>query len=190
MVLVLDVITILVALSLAIDSFSVSITRGLATSHTKLFVEAVTAGFFFGSFQAIMALLGWLAGVNIVDFISDFDHWIAFGLLTVIGGRMIYESTKAESSKIVNSSSVVILLMLSIATSIDALAVGLSYSLLDLSIVLPAISTGIITFSLSFSGVYLGKRIGKRSEKIGILGGILLLGIGIKILTEHLEIFV
>jgi putative Mn2+ efflux pump MntP len=189
-VLVLDVITILVALSLAMDSFSVSITRGLATARKTLFAEALIVGCFFGGFQAIMVFLGWAAGVNIVDFISGFDHWIAFGLLTVIGGRMIYESIKAESSKIVTSSGVVILLMLSIATSIDALAVGLSYSLLDISIVLPAISTGMITFSLSVSGVYLGKRIGRWVEKIGILGGLLLLGIGIRILTEHLGTFV
>jgi len=172
------------------DSFSVSIARGLAITRTRLFPEALKVGFFFGSFQGLMVFIGWLTGLNIVDFISGYDHWIAFGLLTLIGSRMIYESTKTESTKVVNSSSIFILVILSIATSIDALAVGLSYSLLEITIVTPAIVTGFITFSLSFSGLYIGKRIGRFVEKIGMLGGILLIGLGIKILTEHLGVFI
>lgn len=186
----MDVITILIALSLAMDSFSVSIARGLTNPQTKLFVEALKVGIFFGFFQAIMPVFGWLAGVTIIDFISDFDHWIAFGLLTFIGVRMMYESTKIESTKIVSSSNISVLLMMSIATSIDALAVGLSYSFLEVSIVTPAIVIGVITFSLSFLGVYIGQRFGSFFEKIGLVGGLILIIIGIKILTEHLGILI
>ena len=186
MVFVVDLITILIALSLAMDSFSVSITRGLAKSQFKLLTEALKVGVFFGFFQALMPIIGWLAGVSIIDFISAFDHWIAFGLLIFIGIRMIYESIKTESKKIVNSSRISVLFMLSIATSIDALAVGLSYSFLDGSIVTPAVIIGVITFSLSFLGVYIGKRFGNYFEKIGLLGGLILIGIGIRILSEHI----
>jgi putative Mn2+ efflux pump MntP len=190
MVLGMDIFTILIALGLAMDSFSVSITRGLANTQTKMSIEALRVAFFFGLFQGIMPIMGWAAGVSFIDFISGFDHWIAFGLLTFIGLRMIYESTTTESKKIVSSSSFSVLIMLSIATSIDALAVGLSLSFIEVSIITPAIIIGIITFSLSFLGVYVGKRFGGFFEKIGVLGGVILIGIGIKILTEHLGILI
>lgn len=157
----MDVTTILIAFSLAFDSFSVSIIRGLANPQNKILTEALKVGVFFGFIQAIMLIIGWLIGVRIIDFISAFDHWIAFGLLIFIGIRMIYESIKTESKKIVYSSSISVILMLSIATSIDALAIGLSYSLaraLEVSIITPAIIIGVITFSLSFIGVHIGKR--------------------------------
>jgi putative Mn2+ efflux pump MntP len=190
MVFVMDVITILIAFSLAMDSFSVSITRGFTNPQPKMATEALKVGMFFGVFQAIMPLIGWLAGVNIIDYISDFDHWIAFGLLSFIGVRMIYESTKTESKKIVSSSSMSVLFMLSIATSIDALAVGLSYSFLEVSIITPAIVIGVITFLLSFLGVFIGNKFGGFFEKIGLLGGLILIGIGIKILTEHMGVLI
>ena len=187
---VVDLITILIALSLAMDSFSVSVTRGFTTSQTKMEAEALKVGVFFGFFQAIMPLIGWFIGVSILAFISSIDHWIAFGLLVFIGFRMIYESIQTDSQKIVSSSSLSVLLMMSIATSIDALAVGLSYSFLEVSIVMPVIMIGIVTFALSFLGVYLGKRFGNRFEKIGIFGGFILIMIGIKIVMEHMEILV
>jgi putative Mn2+ efflux pump MntP len=184
----MDIMTILIALGLAMDSFSVSITRGLTNTPTRMSLEALKVAFFFGLFQGIMPVLGWLAGVSIITFISGFDHWIVFGLLTFIGLRMIYEATTTESKKMVSSSSFSVLIILSIATSIDALAVGLSLSFLEASIFTPAITIGIITFALSFLGVYLGKRFGSFFEKIGILGGVILIGIGIKILIEHMGI--
>lgn len=183
----MDIITILIAISLAMDSFSVSITRGFADTTTKIVGEALKVAVFFGSFQALMPLIGWLVGVSIIDFIAAVDHWIAFGLLIFIGLRMIYESITTESTKIVTSSNISVLFMLSIATSIDALAVGLSYSLLDVSIVTLAVVTGVITFVLSFIGVYVGKRFGGFFLKIGIVGGLILIGIGIKILSEHMS---
>lgn len=184
----LDINIILIAVGLAMDSFSVSIARGFSKTNTKLSIEALKTGFFFGLFQAFMPLLGWVAGLSIVDFISDFDHWIAFGLLSLIGLRMIYESVSEQSKKVVNSSSFKVLLILSMATSIDALAVGLSLSFLETSIVTPAIMIGIITFSLSFLGVFLGKKFGSYFERIGVLGGIILIVIALRILIEHLKI--
>ncbi len=184
----MDIVTILIALGLAMDSFSVSITRGFNSTKTKMSIEALKTGFFFGLFQGLMPIIGWLAGLSIIELISGFDHWITFGLLVFIGIRMIYESISKESKQVVNSSSFKVLIMLSIATSIDALAVGLSLSFLDASIVTPAIMIGIITFFLSFFGVYVGKKFGSYFEKIGVLGGIILIVIAVRIMVEHLEI--
>ena len=182
----MDFTIILIALGLAMDSFSVSITNGLANKVCKV-SDALKIGLFFGSFQAIMPVFGWLAGVNIIDLIAGFDHWIAFGLLSFIGCRMIYESVKEGAKKLICSLKMGVLLMLSIATSIDALAVGLSFSFLKVSIIEPAIITGIITFSLSFLGVYIGNRFGHFfKNKVAVLGGIILVMIGLKILFEHI----
>lgn len=182
----MDLTTVLIALSLAMDAFSVSITHGLANKSFKP-INALKLGISFGSFQAIMPVLGWLAGVNIIDFISGFDHWIALGLLSFIGGKMIYESTKNESEKLINSLSIGVLLMLSVATSIDALAVGLSLSFLRIPILAPAIIIGTVTFSLSFLGVYFGSRFGHfLGNKVEAVGGLILIVIGLRILLEHL----
>jgi putative Mn2+ efflux pump MntP len=185
-VLDLDITIILTAIALAMDSFSASITRGFATNKASLLIEALKTGFFFGLFQALMPLIGWFAGVSIIDFISGFDHWIAFGLLFFIGLRMIYESLSRDSKQVVSSSSYKVLLILSVATSIDALAVGLSLSFIEASIIVPAIIIGIITFFLSFLGVFIGKKSGSCFEKIGVLGGVILIVIAIRILIEHL----
>lgn len=184
----MDIIILLVAIGLAMDSFSVSITRGFYSSKAILPIEALKTGFFFGLFQAVMPLIGWVVGLSVIDFISGFDHWIAFGLLSLIGVRMIYESVSKESKQLVSSSGIKVLLLLSIATSIDALAVGLSLSFLETSIITPIIMIGIITFSLSFLGVFMGKKFGNYFEKIGILGGIILIVIAMRILVEHLEL--
>lgn len=184
-VLAMDIVTILIALGLAMDSFLVSITRGLTNTKTKISIEALKIAFFFGLFQGMMPVMGWFLGVSILDVISGFDHWIAFGLLTFIGLRMMDESTTVKSKKMVSSSSFSVLIMLSIATSIDALAVGLSLSFLEVSIIIPTIIIGVITFALSFLGLYIGKRFGGFFEKIGVLGGVILIVIGVRILIEH-----
>ena len=169
------------------DAFAVSITSGITIKNLKI-NHALKIAIFFGSFQAFMPLIGWLAGFSLRDFISSIDHWIAFGLLSLIGSKMIYESVKMESSKgESNPLNIYILLILSVATSIDALAVGISFSFLNISIVLPVIVIGTITFLLSFLGVFIGNRSGPMFEgKIEIVGGLILIGIGIKILVEHL----
>ena len=182
----MDITTILIAFGLAMDSFSVSITNGLTRKLVKV-TDALKVGLFFGFFQAIMPVFGWLAGENVIEFIAGFDHWIAFGLFGFIGCRMIYESIKKDAKKVISSLSLGMLLMLSIATSIDALAVGLSLSFLKVSIVTPAIAIGLITFFLSVIGMYLGSRFGRIfKNKIEVLGGIILIVIGFNILIEHL----
>lgn len=180
--------TLLIAVALAMDSFSVSIANGLATKKFKT-ANAIKIGAFFGFFQAIMPIIGWYAGAHILDLISEFDHWIAFFLLAGIGLRMVYESVKQDSKSIIRSFSLKVLLMLSIATSIDALAVGLSLFVLNVSIMTLAIATGIITFTLSFFGVYLGNKFDSLlRNKVEALGGIILIIIGLRILLEHLGI--
>ena len=184
----MDVTTLLVATALAMDSFSVAIANGLATKKFD-FSKAFTIGAFFGFFQAIMPIFGWFAGEHVLDVISEIDHWVAFGLLTLIGSRMIYESTKNESEKIISSLTIKVLIILSIATSIDALAVGLSIYVLEISIVTLAIATGVITFTFSFCGVYIGGKFGHiLQNKVEPLGGVILIMIGLRILLEHLGI--
>jgi putative Mn2+ efflux pump MntP len=184
----MDITILLIALGLAMDSFSVAIANGLATKTFKT-PSALKIASFFGFFQAIMLIIGWYAGIHLIDLISEYDHWVAFFLLAVIGSRMIYESTQKESAKLVSSLSIKVLLLLSVATSIDALAVGLSLSLLKVSATIPAITTGAVTFSLSFFGVYIGGRFGCiLKNRVESLGGLILIIIGLKILLEHLAI--
>lgn len=181
-------ITILfVAFGLALDAFAVSITSGIAIKHLRI-EHALRIAIFFGSFQAAMPIIGWLAGISLKDLISGVDHWIAFGLLSLIGCKMIYESMKMKPDRVeIDPLSIYVLLILSVATSIDALAVGVSFAFLKIAIISPVIVIGIITFLLSFLGVFVGNRLGHFFEqKIELVGGLILIGMGIKILVEHL----
>jgi len=136
-----------------------------------------------------MPIMGWYTGAHILDLISEFDHWLAFILLTFIGSRMIYEVIKKKSDNIIGSYTIKILLLLSVATSIDALAIGLSLSILNISIITPAIVTGIVTFILSFGGVYLGGKFGHiLRNRVEAMGDLILIAIGTKILFEHMVI--
>lgn len=179
---------IIIAFGLAMDAFAVSVASGLEMTRLKI-RHAMRMALSFGFFQAIMPILGWAAGNQARAFISGVDHWIAFGLLTAIGIKMIYEAFKIkEKVNEPEEMSIYILLMLSIATSIDALAVGISLSFLKVAIVMPSIIIGVVTFSLSLAGVLIGRRFGHFFEtKIEIAGGLILTGIGIKILIEHLS---
>ena len=184
----MDIITIIaIAVGLAMDAFAVSITSGTTIKRLKI-NHALQIAAFFGAFQAFMPVIGWLAGLGLISFISGIDHWIAFGLLVFIGCKMIYESIKIESREDKsNPLNFYVLLMLSVATSIDALAVGLSFAFLKISIATPIIIIGAVTFLLSFLGVFAGNKFGHFFEnKIEIVGGIVLIGIGLKILVEHL----
>ena len=169
------------------DALAVSISHGITINKQRT-NHALKIGLFFGSFQALMPFIGWSAGLNLRNLISGVDHWIAFGLLTFIGCKMIYESKKMDGrGKETKPLNLPTLLVLSVATSIDALAVGISFALLKISIVTPIIVIGVVTFVLSFLGVLTGSKIGHFFEKkIEILGGLILIGIGIKILIEHL----
>ena len=175
----------LMGVGLAMDAFAVSICKGLAmrkVNKKQCFVIAL----FFGGFQALMPFLGWLLGSQFADKISAIDHWIAFGLLAVIGFNMIREAVKGEED-VDSSLTLSTIIVLAIATSIDALAVGISFAFLQVNIWLAASIIGITTFVLSIIAVVIGNRLGGVLEKYaGILGGIILIGIGTKILIEHL----
>lgn len=182
--------TAFLALGLAADAFAVSLSSGVLIQRIKI-DKALKIALFFGGFQFLMTSLGWGAGINFSNFMAKFDHWIAFCLLSFIGGKMIYESLEAENEgKKFNPLDSYTLLVLAIATSIDALAAGLGLSLLKSSILLAATLIGIITFCLSFVGVFIGHNIGnKLNDKIEIIGGVILIFIGSKILLQHLTSF-
>jgi putative Mn2+ efflux pump MntP len=180
---------VLIAVGLAMDAFAVSIVTG--SVYRELHVKhALRMALFFGAFQALMPIIGSLAGLTLRACISDYDHWIAFGLLAFVGGKMIYESFAIESAeKDLDPANLMILLTLSVATSIDALAVGVTLSLLTTSIALAVTIIGVITFGLSYLGIEIGKRFGHFCEsKIEILGGLILIAIGIKIVISHLAV--
>jgi putative Mn2+ efflux pump MntP len=184
----MELITIIViAVGLALDAFVVSIVSG--GTYRQLHVKhALRMAVFFGAFQAFMPLIGSLAGLSFRDYITDYDHWIAFALLAAVGVKMIYESFKIKSvEENPDPSNVFVLLVLSVATSIDALAVGITLSIITSSIIAAAAIIGLITFALSYAGVLIGKKFGHFFEnRIEAFGGLVLIGIGVKILCEHL----
>jgi putative Mn2+ efflux pump MntP len=187
---VLTLITdLFLAFGLAMDAFAVAVMSGSATERIR-FTEALKLALLFGLFQGVMPVIGWLIGSNFKDVVSAWDHWIAFVLLGIIGAKMIYDDLKAgEDEEGVDESKVSIyqLLILALATSIDALAVGFGLIILD-SILLPVIIIGVVTFALSLAGVYLGHRYKHFGHnKTRIVGGIILIIIGTKILIEHLS---
>jgi putative Mn2+ efflux pump MntP len=143
---------------------------------------------FFGGFQALMPVLGWLAGQELRPLIQGVDHWVAFGVLSLVGAKMIYEAfSLAEEERLTAPPGIVLLLTLAIATSLDALAVGLSLAVLRVEIALPALVIGVVTFVMTLLGVSLGRRFGHLFEsKIEAAGGVVLILIGVKILWEHL----
>ncbi|UCC38387.1 MAG: manganese efflux pump [Candidatus Aminicenantes bacterium] len=182
-------LVIVIALALAMDAFAVSI--GVCLSLERITKkQTFRLAFCFGSFQFFMPLIGWFAGHNILKYIKALDHWVAFGLLTFIGSKMIFESfkrTKIPAKRNIDPTKGLSLLFLSIATSIDALAVGLSFAVLHVTIFYPAIVIGLVALLMTILGVkigpILGQLIGKRAE---LLGGLILILIGVKILFEHL----
>jgi manganese efflux pump family protein len=184
----MDLITIIfVAFGLSMDAFAVSMCFGTSVGEHKN-KTALRAGAFFGIFQAVMPLIGWGAGYFMKEIIQDFDHWVAFGLLVVIGVHMLIEASKNVAfKKQYNTNSLWVMLTLAVATSIDALAVGLSFAFLQIPILLAVAIIGVITFIVSFIGVHFGKKFSRiLGNKAEIAGGIVLIGIGIKILVEHL----
>jgi putative Mn2+ efflux pump MntP len=178
---------IIIAVGLAMDAFAVSIVSGSAYRRLKV-SHALRMAVFFGCFQAIMPVLGSLAGVTVRTYIAEYDHWVAFFLLSAVGSKMIYESFQIKADQILDPSSVVILLFLSVATSIDALAVGVSLPFLRVSLVEAVVVIGLVTFLLSYLGVHIGRKVGHFFEnKIEAIGGLILIGLGLKILFEHLR---
>ncbi|MCK9151853.1 manganese efflux pump MntP family protein [Methanobacterium alcaliphilum] len=183
----MDFISIIfLAFGLAMDAFSVSITRGLSLKCNIKYALIIALSF--GVFQALMPILGWFSGMHLQSIVSTLAPWIAFLLLLGIGLKMIYESFSTGGDDTCQIFSIRELLILSIATSIDAFAVGVTFAILNTSIITPIIIIGIITFILSLIGVYIGKNIGHLFEnKIEILGGLILIAIGFKILLENIR---
>ena len=176
---------LLIAVGLAMDSLAVSISGGIVMRPFCM-RQSLRLALTMGIFQGGMTLLGWLMGVSFSSYITTFDHWIAFILLGFLGGKMIYESFGEEETTI-SSFSTKTLLTLGVATSIDALAVGVSMAFLKTSIYFPAFIIGFVTFALSLIGVISGYRIGKiKGINVELFGGIILIAIGVKILIEHL----
>ena len=177
---------VLIAVALSMDALAVAIACGitLGTVRTR---HALIVGAWFGVFQAVMPALGWFAGTEVQAFIAGFDHWVAFILLVFAGGHMIYESFQPDAPGRIDPMNVRLMFVLAVATSIDALGAGLSFALLRIPILLPALLIGTTTFTISFCGVWIGKRAGKLAEsKVKLIGGLILIGIGVRILASHL----
>jgi Predicted membrane protein len=204
---------LLIGAGLSMDAFAVAVCKGLNMRKIN-YRHSIVIALFFGGFQAVMPLIGWLLGRNFEQYIVSFDHWVAFVLLALIGGKMIFESLKKEpesaaspagsaksgevcpddgSARLPASDSLNIkeLFVMAIATSIDALAVGITFAFLRVNIVSSVSMIGVITFALSFIGVVIGNKFGSKYEKKAELaGGITLVLIGVKILLEHLGVLV
>jgi putative Mn2+ efflux pump MntP len=184
----MDLLTIiLISLGLTGDTLAVSVTTGLAIKRIRFF-QAIRIALVLAVFQAAMPLLGWFLGIQIREFILEFDHWIAFILLLLIGGKMILESFKKdEEKKEFNPLKILVLIGIAIATSIDALIVGVSFAFIDIDIFLSVMIIGFSTFMVAMIGVFIGKKTGSLfGKKVEILGGVILIGIGLKILIEHI----
>ena len=185
---------LLIAVGLSMDAFAVSICKGLGMKKVNLKVAFVLA-LFFGGFQALMPLIGWALGSQFLWLISPIDHWIAFVLLAVIGGKMLWEALHDEEGeddgKPADKIDLGEFFILAVATSIDALAVGISFAALAVDIVPSILIIGVVTFCFTIAGVFVGDFFGSRYEKpASIVGGVVLILIGLKILLEHLGILV
>ncbi|MBQ8958614.1 MAG: manganese efflux pump [Bacteroidales bacterium] len=180
---------LLIALGVSMDAFSVSICKGLTTKRFSLRM-ALTCGLWFGSFQALMPVVGYCLGSQFARFVESIDHWIAFGLLFLIGANMIREAFSKKESESHNSSlSFRTMFFLAVATSIDAMAVGVSFACIQVKIWSSVLVIGITTFLFSVLGVKIGNVFGSKFEKSAtIFGGIILIVIGLKILLEHLGV--
>lgn len=182
----------LIALGLGLDAFSVAVGTGFNARRVDP-GQLLRMSTGFGLFQFMMPLIGWTAGRTITELISRYDHWVAFALLAGVGGKMILDSVRANDDSTDNQPDSpdptrgFSLLVLSVATSIDAFAVGLSFALLDISIMAASIIIGVVAFAMTAGGVYLGAHAGKKlGKKAGVLGGLILIAIGLRILLNDL----
>ena len=179
---------IVIGMGLAMDAFAVSVCKGLSMKKMN-WKNAIIIALYFGIFQAIMPVIGFFFGTTFSSFVSSVDHWIAFILLAIIGGNMINDSSDDELEKRNDNVDIKTMLLLAIATSIDALAVGITFAFLKANLVQSIIIIGLITFVISITGVKIGNKFGdKFQNKAELIGGIILIIIGLKILLEHLEL--
>ena len=181
---------IVIAIGLAMDAFAVSVCKGLSMKKID-WKKAIIIAVYFGAFQALMPVLGYFLGSSFSAFVQKVDHWIAFILLSIIGANMVKESTDNEVEKRNDNVDFKNMVVLAIATSIDALAVGVTFAFFEVNILLAISIIGIITFILSIFGVIIGNKFGdKFQNKAELAGGIILIIIGLKILLEHLGVLV
>lgn len=181
---------LLIGVALSMDAFSVSICKGLSTKRFSLKV-AVACGLWFGSFQALMPVIGYALGIQFQHFIETIDHWVAFGLLFLIGANMVREALlknkSNENEEVTDAINFKTMFLLAVATSIDALAIGVGFAFMEVAIWTAVTIIGITTFIFSLGGVAIGSFFGSRYGKPAeIVGGLILIGLGIKILIEHL----
>lgn len=180
---------LMIAVALAMDAFTVALAVGLHLSARGRVAprQYFRLSFHFGLFQFLMPVIGWAAGTTVRQYIESFDHWVAFALLSYIGLKMIREARRHDEYAREDPTRGSSLIILSVATSIDALAMGLSLALLGVGIIYPAVIIGVVAAAFTYSGLYLGRRLGVRwRAKIAVVGGLILVGIGVKIVLEHL----
>lgn len=176
----------LIAVGLSMDAFAVSVCKGLAMPKCT-FKKAAIVGLWFGGFQALMPAIGYILGAQFQEAIASIDHWIAFVLLALIGGNMIHEALDNDEDEADASLDVKTMFLLAVATSIDALAIGITFAFLKVNIIPAVCFIGIVTFIISFAGVKIGNVFGARyKNKAEIVGGVILILLGLKILLEHL----
>lgn len=177
---------IVLGFGLAMDATAVSIGKGLSVKRVEL-SHVLKVGLWFGGFQALMPIVGYLLATQFAGIVVGIDHWIAFGLLVLIGLNMLREAIWGEEESLDSDFGVRTMALMAVATSIDALAVGVSFAFIHANVWIASSIIGVVTFALSALGLYLGRKIGSHiGSKAGILGGLVLIGIGIKILIEHL----
>ena len=176
----------LLAIGLSFDTFAVSVSCGLIERKIS-FLRASRIAIIFAIFQAVMPIIGWLLGLSVKKYIVQVDHWVAFGLLSLVGIKMIYESFKKEEKKKFNPQDLKVILFLSLATTIDAFAIGVTFAFLNVKLLLASFIIGSVTYTASMLGILFGKNLGTRiGKKMEIVGGLILIALGIKILLEHL----
>ena len=176
----------LIAVGLSMDAFAVSVCKGLAMPMCT-FKKVAIVGLWFGGFQALMPAIGYVLGAQFQETIASIDHWIAFVLLALIGGNMIHEALDNDEEEADASLDVKTMFLLAVATSIDALAIGITFAFLKVNIIPAVCFIGIVTFIISFAGVKIGNVFGARyKNKAEIVGGVILILLGLKILLEHL----
>ena len=179
---------LLISIGLAMDAFAVSVCKGLAMKKMN-WKKAMIIGLYFGIFQAVMPIIGYYLGERFENLVTSIDHWIILGLLVFIGGNMIKESFEKENTEINDNIDIKTMILLAVATSIDALAVGITFAFFEITLISVVLAIGIITFILSVIGVKIGNKFGaKYKRKSEFVGGLILILIGIKVLMEHLGI--
>ena len=185
----MDAVTLaIIALGLAMDAFAVAIAASIVLGKVSA-RQIFRLSFHFGLFQGLMPIIGWLAGMTVQQWIRSWDHWIAFGLLAFIGGRAILSAWRGEETerKRLDPTKGLTLVFLSIATSIDALAVGLSFAALRITILGPVVVIAVTAAGMTILGIAIGARLGRRfGRQMEVVGGLILIGIGVRILVDHL----